>query len=950
VRDPASEARFGAGSWDRAVLARLITHLAGSGAAAIGFDVSLGQLSAPARGGASSDALLSQATALADAVVYPLSLELAGARASEGGDAPMGRVDPVLLGHRSWLPSSQVPSTFLEARPLGAPLPGLAQHARGVGHTLAPADPDGVVRKVPLFVRLGDRAVPAFGVALAAAFMNAGLDQIVIEGGSALIPRPGSIGGAVVLPAGSGSNALVLRPGSGRPGPARIPIDERGRALVNYATADLPQGFRVVPFLDVWAAIEERQAEKLRSMVDAKLVLVLAEAASAQTPTPLGPMSEIVIQAHLLNTLLTGSGLSQVPLTWMVFGTVFLSALAAWLWLVLPWWRALVGVVLLAAAYAGSLLVLLTQAGIVLPMWLPFSALTVVSMGALLWNHLVSTRRIRHLEDEIGRVQRELTGAQEALVHQESSVEALEEDLESARTAIARSTGAEHELVRAADTLRGELADARALEEQRRRRLQELEDELRRLRLGDSRPPRPGESPQLRPGDTRRLRVGDSRQGQLGDAEQERLRQECERIGIITRDPVVLAVFRDLEKAARSSLPIVLLGEPGTGKELFARAVHQLGPRADQAFVAVNMAAIPLELFESELFGHVKGSFTGSVGDRKGYFELADRGTIFLDEIGELRLEYQSKLLRVLQEKSFYRVGATRPTTVDVRVVAASNQDLERAVAEGRFREDLYFRLKGLVLRLPPLRERREDLPLLAARFVEEAVAELGRPVMTLSEEAFRALEGHAWIGNIRELQHCLRQAVALAEGPLITREALRLAETDRTRSLTEGGASLAPDAVDLGTDAARHSVDAAGDRVDASGDRVDASGDGVVLARLRHRGFDMQAAARDLGWDRSTVTQRLKGLAFRALVESGGDRAKAALALARDPALSRTVELKLRDYYEHLLRAVQGFDSPDAAIDACRRRFKNLPERHFTSLEILVRQHFERRPPTRAS
>jgi transcriptional regulator with GAF, ATPase, and Fis domain len=319
------------------------------------------------------------------------------------------------------------------------------------------------------------------------------------------------------------------------------------------------------------------------------------------------------------------------------------------------------------------------------------------------------------------------------------------------------------------------------------------------------------------------------------------------------------------------------------------------------------MAAIPPELFESELFGHVKGSFTGAVAERKGYFEQADGGTIFLDEIGELRAEHQSKLLRVLQEKTFYRVGATRPTAVDVRVVAASNRDLERGIAEGWFREDLYFRLKGLVLRLPPLRERRADIAPLAARFLEEAATEAGRRV-TLSEAALVALEEHDWPGNVRELQHCLRQAVALAERKILTPEDLRL--------------RLAPQ----------------GER------RLDAADDTAVLACLRQHGFDMQATARALGWDRSTVTQRLKGLGFRALVEAGGDRERAATALAGDAALRRAVELKLGEYHDHLLRAIEGFDSAEAALAACRRRFKNLPERHFRSLELLVREHFDRR------
>jgi len=241
---------------------------------------------------------------------------------------------------------------------------------------------------------------------------------------------------------------------------------------------------------------------------------------------------------------------------------------------------------------------------------------------------------------------------------------------------------------------------------------------------------------------------------------------------------------------------------------------------------------------------------------------------------------------------------------VDVRVVAASNRDLARGVSEGWFREDLYFRLKGLVLALPPLRERRRDVEPLAARFLEEAAAETHRSV-SLSEAALQVLERYHWPGNIRELQNCLRRAVALTER-----------------------AVLAPD--DLGLTAPAEP-------------RAEAGSDAAVLATLRQQAFDMQATARALGWDRSTVTQRLKGLGFRALVDAGGDRAKAALALAGEPGLASTVELKLAEYHEHLLRSVAGFDSADAAVAACRRRFKNLPDRHFRSLEVLVREKFAR-------
>jgi two-component system response regulator PilR (NtrC family) len=261
--------------------------------------------------------------------------------------------------------------------------------------------------------------------------------------------------------------------------------------------------------------------------------------------------------------------------------------------------------------------------------------------------------------------------------------------------------------------------------------------------------------------------------------EQRRLSTENERLkaelnekyswsNIIGKSEPMRKVFELIRLAAPSRSNILIIGESGTGKELVAKAIHHASPRARNAFVTVNSGSLPPELLESSLFGHMKGAFTGAIATKRGLFEVADGGSIFLDEIGNINLETQAKLLRVIQEKEFMRLGSVETIKVDVRIIAATNADLSKLMAEQRFREDLFYRLNVITITLPPLRRRREDIPMLVAHFLEKYAEENKRKVRELTPDAMRTLMDHSWPGNVRELENTIERAVVLCTGDRI--------------------------------------------------------------------------------------------------------------------------------------------------------------------------------------
>jgi DNA-binding NtrC family response regulator len=324
----------------------------------------------------------------------------------------------------------------------------------------------------------------------------------------------------------------------------------------------------------------------------------------------------------------------------------------------------------------------------------------------------------------------------------------------------------------------------------------------------------------------------------------EQLQQRYSFEGIVGRSRAMRDLFQTLETVARTASTILVTGETGTGKEVIARAIHHASPRRAHRFVALNCSAIPENLLEAEIFGHVRGAFTGAVGTRQGRLEQAHRGTLFLDEVGTMGMPLQMKLLRVLQEREFERVGDNQTIKVDVRVIAATNADLGRMVSEGTFREDLYYRLNVIPVALPPLRDRREDIPLLVQHFLQKFCAEQGRPVMTVSQTAMRLLMTYAWPGNVRQLENAMERAVALSG-----------TRTQIEASDLPGDLHQATDASDLlpGLSLPEEGLDFA-----AFISKIEHE---VIRRALERTGGNKAAAASVLNLKRTTLVEKLKRL-----------------------------------------------------------------------------------------
>jgi len=650
--------------------------------------------------------------------------------------------------------------------------------------------------------------------------------------------------------------------------------------------------FPTYTFRDVWHLLQTGEREKLVRLFQGKIVFLFSGLSMSQAlSTPRESNVPVaLLHAKLANAVLSNSWVSTAPFVVAFLVTIGLGGL-----FVVFMFRELS---LSGFGLIGLSIVLIAIGfhffgfhwGWIWPLCSMGLSIGMTIVGVGLWRFLQSRATV---QERIAQREQQLTQLEKEFAGKQNHVRQLEQQLYDARHQTNQSVTVIEELQVSQDTALSQLARYQDEMQETRRNMDRLQEELNGLRQHV--PPSPAEF---------------SSEPTTIDCQE--LIQECEAFKIVTRDQAVLGLFQNLKKMAATQVPILILGETGTGKEVFAKAAHALSPRRQGPFISVNMAAIRSELFEGELFGHVKGAFTGAVG-RTGFLESAHGGTLFLDEVGDLPIDLQAKLLRFLEDGGFHRVGQSCVTHVDARIIAATNRDLQHEVQAGRYREDLYYRLRGMVLTLPPLRVRsRADHVLLAQSFLQQCAHVQHRTDLAFTQGALDAIVAHQWPGNIRELRQTISQAVALANGPMITEGDLNLEEPTKSA---------------VGENWVKEDL----------GQREDA----MVLDCLRRHKFEMQATATTLGWDRGTVTQRLKGLGFQALMEYQGNIQAAARALAGDERFVRVVEGRLREYANNLIPPSKHYGSVEEAIADCRKRFRNLPERHFPAVEQLIQARF---------
>ena len=892
--DDSSMKTIGRWPWDRAYHGKMIDVLSASRVAVIGYDILFDH---PVEG--EGDSILINATSSAKNLFYPVGFALQDKPVDSIG-TPDSRPSAGLLDEFTILQNMPANGHIFNVERTVAPFTGLLTVTNGMGHISSNRDIDGTIRRVPLVVNLNGRFFPAFGLSVVAAYLKVPHENIIINPGSYIILK----------------NATIQGHATTRD--IYIPVDNRGMMIINYA-GRWEDTFTHYSFVDIVNEADKKDGvEGIGEILSGKITLI-SNTATGYDLKPV-PIEENFpgggIHANIVNTILTENFLRRLSLPGRILILIASGIAAAWIAINRRWKESLVSCCLVVGAYWILSYILLSWTGFITDMFSPTVVMFLSFTTATLYGKGVEQERSTQLFTELELLGKSIKSMTGELGAKEDELLRLRKELSQRISSTSMIIGQEEETSQRIASLEAKMEEVLREKILLLRSKQQLEVKLARLLAEPSRPA---------------LHL----QGGL-----DQLRRECGEYGIITRSPKVLKIFEDVKKAAQTRSPVLILGESGTGKELFAMAVHELSPRAKKPFVIVDTPAVSDNLFESEIFGHVRGAFTGAVSDRKGYFEAAQGGTLFLDEIGDLSTRIQAGLLGVLQRHEIRKVGSTTPIKTDVRVIAATNKNLNDEIIKGVFREDLYYRLNVVSVVLPPLRERPEDIESLVHYFLGKYSAENGLKyggggdkkgdIKGLTPAAIERLKVHPWKGNVRELENIIARTVTMSKGGWITEEDMGL------------DYAVIPAKAGIRNNSKGVSSPLWGEGKGETQPLDDIRDDDFLLV-LRENSFNIGDTAKVLKISRGTAAHRFKGICFESLVRCNGDIQKASLELSgSNPANIHSVKERIEEYYNNLTDVIQQYRTVEEGMAECRRRFKNLRGRYFSAMEALVRRYFD--------
>jgi len=666
----------------------------------------------------------------------------------------------------------------------------------------------------------------------------------------------------------------ALFPGEDRRRDIVIPIDDRGMMLINYAGewAETFNHYSFKNIIDIDAKDNELEVPNFKDNI-----VIVSNSASGYDIKPI-PIENSYpgggIHANIINTILTENFLVEASLLLKILIILALGLIGTLSGFFIKWHYKIASLILLVSGYIIVSFYLFNSLGVVLQVLAP--SLTLILGGMLVSFYQIQSERsvVISLSEEKQSLKTELGQISKKLTEKEDEITQI----------LTKLSNQEH-------STSHYLKEKLRIERDQKENLEKTKVMILR---------------------------------QLSPFASKELQKKAECYRIITRSKKLLEAFDLAKKVASTDHGVLLLGESGTGKELFARAIHAMSKRNEKDLVTVNVASIVPTLAESELFGHVKGAFAGADRNKEGLFQKADKGTLFLDEIGDLHPDVQAKLLRVLQDGEIRQVGSSTSSFTDVRVIAATDKNLEMEVRTGKFNKALFARLNRFPIILPPLRERIEDIPSLAAEFIIRHRGD--RDIEGISEEAVETLCQQDWTENVRQLENVIIRAIVNTHNKELQQDDIHFACIMGQESYQES-----------------KNTDEKG-KFTKKYNNQENNVQPRLIKELRNTQFNINQAAKILDMSRNTVTDHFKGICFKYIVEQNGDIQGAALTIAGESNLSDKVEKKVKGYYKNLISHIKGCKETEAAKEKCRRVLKNIPREYYIYIESIIDDYFKKR------